>query len=113
MPSERQIKTAKILNEGENSVKAAMLKAGYAESVAHNPHRLKQSPGFKEAMARFGLTEGLIAKSLVADIKKNVGDRVEELRLGAKILHMTGESEGTKIGMAVQVNISEDREKYA
>ena len=38
------------------------------------------------AVAKYGLTEGLITKALVSDIKGKPKKRVEELKLGAEIL---------------------------
>jgi hypothetical protein len=111
MATIKQKRVAKYLLDGEKSVSAAMRKAGYAESYSHNPHLLVAQQGFKEAMAACGLTEHLIATSLVDDIRMNVGDRVEELKLGAKILRMTGEDGNTNT--AIQININDDRQQFA
>lgn len=49
---------------------------------------MTESPGFKQALAEFGLTEELITVSLVTDIKEKKGKRHQELKLGAEILGM-------------------------
>lgn len=60
---------------------------GYG-TIVQDPSRITESQGFKTAMADLGLTEDLIATSLVADIKKKKGKRYHELKLGAEILGM-------------------------
>lgn len=60
---------------------------GYGKTSEY-PARIVESDGFKAALAEMGLTENLIATSLVADIQAKTGKRLPELRLGAEILGM-------------------------
>ena len=46
------------------------------------------APGFKVALAEFGLTEGFVAEALVKDIQKKPQNRYHELTLAADILGM-------------------------
>ena len=93
-PSTKQKKTAKIFLE--NAVKKGktlqkkdiVALGGYGRSVQQTPAKVLESVGFKEALAELGLTESLIAKSLVSDIKSKPKRRVRELNLGAEILGM-------------------------
>lgn len=61
---------------------------GYSPNTAHTPQKLTESKGFKKQMAKLGLTEDLITKALVADIKGKPKKRFLELSLGAEILNM-------------------------
>ena len=110
--TEKQKKVAKILMEGEDNFGLAMRKAGYSETYSHNPQDLKKRVGFQEAVEAYGLTNELVVSSLVEDIKAKPQHRVEELRLGAKMLKLTGEDTPTG-NTAIQINIGDDREKYA
>lgn len=76
------------------SVSAVMREVGYSPQTAVVPAKLTQSKGFKEICDKYGLTEALILKSLVYDIKKKPKARVKELNLGAEILRMK-EEKGT------------------
>ena len=62
---------------------------GYSATTSETPQKLTESKGFKEEMAKYGLTEKLISSSLVEDIKAKPKQRKPELELGAKILRMT------------------------
>ena len=111
-PTEKHKKVAKILMEGEDNFGLAMRKAGYSETYSKNPQQLKEKVGFQEAMAAYGLTDELVVSSLVEDIKAKPQHRVEELRLGAKMLKLTGED--TPVGnTAIQINIGDDRKEFA
>ena len=66
----------------------AMIKAGYDPTTALNPQKLTESKGYKELLEEYGLTEGLVTKALVSDIKKKPKKRIMELNLGAEILGM-------------------------
>jgi len=91
MPTIKQKKAVDNLVGNGGNVTRAMREAGYAEDTLNTPQKLTESKGFKELMAEYGLTEGLITKSLVADINKKPGERVKELNLGAEILGMKQE----------------------
>lgn len=47
-----------------------------------------QEPGYKHALAQYGLTEKLVATALVYDIQKKPRQRIQELSLAADILGM-------------------------
>ena len=91
MPTELQkAAVEKLVESGGKSVSKAMRESRipYSPKTAKNPKKLTESNGFKELLKKYGLTEGLITKSLVADIKKKPQRRVKELGLGADILRM-------------------------
>ena len=66
----------------------AVVEAVSSENTASAPTKVTESKGFKEEMAKYGLTEELITSSLVDDIKAKPRKRTEELKLGADILRM-------------------------
>lgn len=72
---------------------ALLENVGYTQAVAKTPNRVLESPGFKESLAEFGLTEELITSALVSDIKTKPEKRVQELKLGAEILGMVKREE--------------------
>jgi len=112
-PTLKQKRVAKIVLEGLSTGQTAgeaLRKAGYGPGMIHNPQQVMNSVGFKAAMAEFGLTEELISTALVDDIKAKPKQRVQELKLGAEILGMT---HAASTNVAVQVNMNEDRDKYA
>ena len=91
MPTLRQQRAVdKLVGNGGN-VTQAMLEAGYSPNTANTPGKLTKSNGWLELMEQYGLTKVLIATSLVEDIKAKPQKRVEELKLGAKVLKMTDE----------------------
>lgn len=67
----------------------AMKEAGYSKAVQHNPKVVTESLGFKEAMAKYGLTEENFAAYLSEDLKSKPGERLGELRLMADTLNLT------------------------
>jgi hypothetical protein len=73
------------------NITKAMLEANYSPNTANTPQKLTESKGFKDLMKQYGLTEQLITTSLVEDIKAKPQKRVEELKLGAKVLRMVDE----------------------
>lgn len=85
----------RVAKNGGN-VSRAMVEVGYSPNTAKTPQKLTQSKGYKELLEEYGLTEGLITRALVADIKSKEGDRVQELKLGAEILGMKQEVEPLK-----------------
>lgn len=88
MPTIRQTKAFNNLVENGGNVTQAMKDAGYAIATVNNPNNLTESDGYRELLKESGLTEELIAKSLVEDIKAKPQNRVSELRLGAEVLGM-------------------------
>lgn len=86
-------------------VGTAMQRAGYAKPTIKNPKELTDSKGFKEEMAKYGLTEKLITSSLVQDIEAKPRRRVEELKLGANILKMIAESKTTPIPPRTELHL--------
>lgn len=81
-----------VKNSG--NVSRSMIEAGYSPASANNPKALTDSKGFKQLMKEAGLTENLIATSLVEDIIAKPKNRIGELRLGSEILGMK-QIEGT------------------
>ena len=75
--------------------KELLVSTGYAESTAGSEQKeIIESDGVKQELSvilnKAGLTEDLIAESLVEDIRlnKKKGKRIQELTLGAEILGM-------------------------
>ena len=75
---------SKLVGNGGN-VTQAMIEAGYSKNTAHTPSKLTESKGYKEVCEEYGLTDSLILKCLVDDIKGKPLNRKPELELGAKI----------------------------
>jgi len=59
--------------------------AGYAEGTQIKPSQVFESKGFIELCDELGLTDNLLTKALVTDIKKKPGKRTRELELGFKV----------------------------
>ena len=93
MPTIRQKEAVKKVMENYGNVSKSMKEVGYSPNSAKNPKSLTDSKGFKELMGEYGLTEKLVSKSLVLDIKKKPQRRVKELELGARILKMTSDDQ--------------------
>jgi hypothetical protein len=63
--------------------------AGYDKTTAEaTPTKIIEQKGVKDALREWGLTEELIASSLVDDIRDKPKNRSKELSLGAEILGM-------------------------
>lgn len=88
MPTVRQRKAIEKMVENGGVVSRAMSSSGYSLGTAKTPSKLTESKGYKELLEEYGLTEGLITKALVEDIKAKPEKRVPELNLGAEILGM-------------------------
>ncbi len=101
----------KMVENGGNASKA-MRESGYG-TTSVNPQKLTKSKGFKQLMDESGLTEELIATSLVKDIKKKPKNRVSELRLGAEILGMNKREEGGNNKTLIVVVAGETSQRYA
>lgn len=92
-----------LVGNGGN-ITDAMRKAGYSPNTYNTPQKLTESRGYKNLFKKYGLTEGLITKALVFDIKNKPKDRVRELTLGADILKMKeAEGVGNKV-IIISVN---------
>jgi len=74
----------KAVRNGGN-VSKAMVEVGYSPNTAHTPSKLTNSLGFQELCNEYGLTDDLLVKSLVEDIKNKGGNRKAELELGFKV----------------------------
>lgn len=88
MPTYKQTQAAQKMVENGGNVSKAMKDAGYSDATANTPKKLTESKGFLELLDDYGLTEELIIKSLVEDIKSNAGKRRIELTLAAKLRGM-------------------------
>lgn len=75
---------AKII-ENRGNVSRAMLEVGYSPNTAKVPQNLTESDGFRELCEEYGLTDDLLIKSLVSDIKKKPKNRKAELELAFKV----------------------------
>ena len=65
-----------------------LLESGYSIATAIKPTQVTKSVGFKKELENYGLTEGLVTRALVNDIKAKPRKRFFELSLGADILGM-------------------------
>ena len=72
------------------SVYRALIDVGYSTHTAKKPKQVLTSKGFRALLHEKGLTEELVASSLVQDIKEKPRRRVQELQLAADILKMRG-----------------------
>lgn len=88
MATMKQRRAVSKLVETSGNVSKAMREAGYSEATVNNPSVLTKSNGYKALLAEYGLTEELVVRSLVEDIRNKQGKRVTELTLGADILGM-------------------------
>ena len=89
MPTFKQEKVAELRTLHPDWSKIKVLRmAGYGASIKSWSGRTYNSKGVREALAKWGLVEGLVAKSLVADIKQKPRRRYNELNLAADILGM-------------------------
>ena len=96
MATLKQIDAVEKLVENGGVVSRAMIDANYSLATAKTPQKLTESKGFKEICKKYGLTESLILKSLVSDIKKKPKERVKELNLGAEILKLKDKEESSQ-----------------
>lgn len=85
MPTLKQKRAVKVVVNG-GSPTDGMREANYAPSVIRKPQVLTESKGYKEELARYGLTDELVTSSLVYDIEEKPKNRVAELRLASEIL---------------------------
>jgi len=94
MPTAKQRKAVEKMVENGGNVSKSMREARYSIKTAKTPKKLTESKGYREVLEEYGLTEGLIAKALVDDIKAKPKQRTSELSLGADILGMKQKEEG-------------------
>lgn len=71
-----------------------------------------EAPGFKVALSEYGLTESLVAKALVADIKAKPQKRLGELSLAAEILGMKKHTEVNNSKNLTLIISGETAERY-
>ena len=99
----QQAAVEKLVEIGGKSVSRAMRtsKLPYSPKTAKTPKKLTESKGYKKELAKYGLTPGLVTKSLVDDIKKKPQKRLGELSLGAEMLRLkdNGKSGDTNINV--------------
>lgn len=111
----KQKNLAKLAIENPKLAKVDLVElGGYGNSIQKTPAKVLNSPGFKEALAEYGLTEELITTSLVFDIKEKPKHRFLELNLGAEILGMKdrqGLPNGTTITNFTQIVINPPNER--
>lgn len=99
----------KAIKNGGN-VSKAMVDVGYSPNTAHTPQKLTNSLGFQELCNEYGLTDDLLVKSLVADIKSKEGNRKAELELGFKVKGrmMEEKPESTRpINLVIPIQVSQ------
>jgi hypothetical protein len=85
---------------------------GYKKPMIDHPKRVLESKGFKEELAKFGLTEELISTALVDDINNKPQNRNPELRLGAEILNMNKREEAQGTNNLIVIISGESAERY-
>jgi hypothetical protein len=88
MPTIKQKLAIEKFVENRGNMGAAMIQAGYDTTTAKNPKNLTNSKGYKVLLGKYGLTESLVTRALVEDIKAKKGNRTAELNLGAELLGM-------------------------
>lgn len=97
----------KLVENSRNPTKTkgeVLLEVGYSEATAIKPTQVTKSKGFQEELKKYGLTEGLITRALVNDIKSKPKKRLGELNLGAEILGMKKEEKGGNVYNVVFLN---------
>jgi hypothetical protein len=77
----RQKKYAYHVMNTDTTKKEALLASGYSEAIAHNPHKVENSNGYKLAMAGIFAKTGNVAMTLlneleVRDMKKETTENI-------------------------------------
>ena len=111
-PTKRQKLAFDNLVDNGGFVERAMIDAKYSPATAKTPQKLTESKGFQQLIKESGLTEELIATSLVEDIIAKPKNRIGELRLGSEILGMK-KVEGTGDKTLVVMISGETSKRYA
>ena len=107
MPTLKQKNLAKLSIENPKLQKKDLVElGGYGHSIQKTPAKVLDSKGYKESLAEYGLTEGLIAGALVDDINSKKGKRCSELTLGADILGMRKNSGDDDDSKSIKVDIN-------
>lgn len=101
----------KIVEEHGKPLGRIMTEVGYDPTTAKNPKNLTESKGYKDELARYGLTEELITTALVSDIEAKPKKRFLELSLGAEILGMKKREEAGTKTLVVMIS-GESAERY-
>lgn len=89
MPTLKQKRLAQLVIEhakDTNITKGKLVEmGGYGHSIQIAPEKAFNSKGFLQELDNLGLTDELLTKSLVADIKAKKKNRARELELGFKV----------------------------
>lgn len=101
---EQKITTGKV-NRGK-----ALLDAGYSKATSLCPTTVTETKGFKEYMAKHGITEDNLAGMLAADLEAKVGERLGEMKLAAELMGLTNKDLNLNVkqvdeGLALMRNI--------
>ena len=103
-------------NVSQNLHKSAgevLLAAGYDKSTSEKPSLVLETKGYKQELAKYGLTEELITSALVEDIEKKPQKRVRELELGADILSMRKRPVEQQNTLNIAIFSTEQQERIA
>ena len=102
MATKKQRLAAENMAKNGGIASKAMRDAGYSPKTAKTPSKLTSTKGFMELMDEYGLTDELIIKSLVHDIKKKPGGRTQELTLAVKMRgRITEKADHTTLGESI------------
>lgn len=104
MATTKQRKALDKIVENRGNVSRAMIDVGYNLATAKNPKNLTESIGFRELCEEQGLTDKLLLKALVADIKAKPKNRKAELELGFKVKGRMAEDEQPKAATVINLN---------
>lgn len=85
-PTIKQRKAVENIVDNNGQFGKSMIQAGYTELTASRPKNLTESKGFQELCEELGLTDSLLTKALVSDIKSKKRNRKAEIELGYKVL---------------------------
>lgn len=86
MPTIKQEKALGKMVENGGNASQAMREVGYSKKTAKTPQKLTESKGFNQLLSVYGLTEELVVKALVSDIKGKPKQRLGELSLASDIM---------------------------
>jgi len=133
MPTtKKQTETFKRVMKGE-STRSAMKKAGYSDATIVNPQNVTKSKGWKELEKKY-LPDKMLLRVHKQGLKavakkphmidrddkgKPIYEYVSEVDYQTRHKYLEtaykikGKFQGNNIGVAVQVNINEDKEKFA
>ena len=103
-------------NVSQNLHKSAgevLLAAGDDKSTSEKPSLVLETKGYKQELAKYGLTEELITSALVEDIEKKPQKRVRELELGADILSMRKRPVEQQNTLNIAIFSTEQQERIA